>query len=142
MIIITAFFHVVPGKEKELESVLKAMFPHVRKEPGVLTYNLHQNENKPDTFFFYEKYKDQGFIVLGVNTGDDNSDDGVLTFMRNSVVTFPVVRDAGNRLGGMYRINGLPTSFFVDKKGVIRDIVVGGPMTDSFIDKEWNLISQ
>jgi thiol-disulfide isomerase/thioredoxin len=90
----------------------------------------------------YKKYQDQGFIVLGVNSGDEGSDDLVLTFMRNSIVTFPVVRDTGNRLGRNYRVNGLPTSFFVDKKGVIRDIVVGGPMTDSFIDKEWNLISQ
>jgi cytochrome c biogenesis protein CcmG, thiol:disulfide interchange protein DsbE len=89
----------------------------------------------------YKKNKDQGFIVLGVNSGDDNSDDGVMTFIRNSVVSFPIVRDPGDRLGRSYRINGLPTSFFVDKKGVIRDIVVGGPMSDEFIAKEYALIS-
>ncbi len=57
--VLTAIFHAKQGKEKELEKVLKAMFPHVQNEPGVLTYNLQQAENKPGTFFFYEKYKDK-----------------------------------------------------------------------------------
>jgi len=90
----------------------------------------------------YKKYKDQGFVVIGVNFQDDNSDEGVLTFMRNSVVSFPIVRDTGERVGRMYRINGLPTSFFIDKKGIIRDTVVGGPMTDDFIDAQWEKINQ
>lgn len=90
----------------------------------------------------YNQYKDQGFVVLGVNTEDDNSDEGVLTFMRNTNVNFPIVRDLDLRLEGIYRINGLPTSFFVDRKGIVRDIVVGGPMTDEFLDKQWALINQ
>ncbi len=57
--ILTAIFHAKPGKEKELENVLKAMFPHVEKEAGVLTYNLQQAENRPGTFLFYERYKDK-----------------------------------------------------------------------------------
>ena len=90
----------------------------------------------------YKQYKDEGFVVLGVNTEDENSDHGVLSFMRNSLVNFPIVRDRDSKLEGMYRINGLPTRFFIDRKGVVRDIVVGGPMTDEFIDKQWALINQ
>jgi cytochrome c biogenesis protein CcmG/thiol:disulfide interchange protein DsbE len=90
----------------------------------------------------YNQYKDQGLVVLGVNTEDDNTDQGVLTFMRNTNVTFPIVRDLDYRVEGMYRVNGLPTSFFIDRKGVVRDIVVGGPMTDDFLDKQWTLINQ
>ncbi len=90
----------------------------------------------------FKRYQDQGLVVLGVNTQDDNSDDGVRTFMRNSVVNFPIVRDTGNTLSRIYRINGLPTSVFVDRKGMIRDIVVGGPMTDDFIDKQFAKIDQ
>ncbi len=90
----------------------------------------------------YKKHKDDGFVILGVNYQDDNSDEGVLTFMRNSLVTFPIVRDTGERFGRMYNIRGLPTSFFIDKKGIIRDTVVGGPMTDEFIDEQWGKINQ
>lgn len=83
----------------------------------------------------YKKYKDQGFVVIGVNFQDENSDEGVLTFMRNSVVTFPIVRDTGERVGRMYNVRGLPTSFFVDKTGVIRDTVVGA-MDSDIIEEE------
>lgn len=89
----------------------------------------------------YKQYQPQGLIIVGVNFQDENSDDGVLTFMRNTLVNFPVVRDTGERAGRMYRINGLPTSIFIDRKGIIRDIVVGGPMTDDFIDKQFAMIN-
>ena len=90
----------------------------------------------------YKQYQDQGFIVLGVNTQDENSDSGVLTFMRNTLVNFPVVRDPGDQLSRAYRVNGLPTSFFIDRSGILRDTVVGGPMTDDFLDKEFAKINQ
>lgn len=90
----------------------------------------------------YKQYQDQGFIVLGVNTEDPNTDEGVLTFMRNTNVNFPIVRDLDSHIENMYRVNGLPTSFFIDRKGIVRDIVVGGPMTDDFLDKQWMLINQ
>jgi thiol-disulfide isomerase/thioredoxin len=98
-------------------------------------------EEFPALMRAYKKYKDQGFIVIGVNYQDDNSDEGVLTFMRNSVADFPIVRDVGERVGRMYGVRGLPTSFFIDRKGIIRDIVVGGPLTDDYINAEWQKIN-
>ena len=89
----------------------------------------------------YKEYKDKEFVILGVNTQDDNSDEGVLTFMRNSVVNFPVVRDVGDQLSRVYNVRGLPTSIFIDRQGIIRDIVIGGPMTDDFIDKQFAKIN-
>lgn len=90
----------------------------------------------------YKQYQDQGFVVLGVNTQDENSDTGVMNFMKNTLVNFPIVRDTGNQLSRTYRVDGLPTSFFIDRSGVIRDTVVGGPMTDDFLDKEFAKINQ
>jgi len=90
----------------------------------------------------YKQYQGQGLVVIGVNFQDENTDEGVLTFMRNTLVNFPIVRDVDERVGRMYRINGLPTSYFVDKSGVIRDRVVGGPMTDDFLDKQFAKINQ
>jgi thiol-disulfide isomerase/thioredoxin len=90
----------------------------------------------------YNQYKDQGFVIIGVNYQDDNNDEGIRTFMRNSLITFPIVRDADERYGRMYRINGLPTSIFIDRKGIVRDILVGGPMSDDFLDKQFALINQ
>lgn len=90
----------------------------------------------------YKKYASQGLIVLGVNFEDENTDQGVLNFMSNTLVNFPVVRDTTNQIGSMYRVNALPTSFFVDKSGILRDVVVGGPMTDDFLDQQWAKIDK
>ena len=83
MMILTAIFHAKPGKEKELEDVLKAMFPYVRNEPGVLTYNLHQAENSPGTFMFYERYKDKQAFDAHASTAHfqelNRNLDGLLT---------------------------------------------------------------
>ena len=57
--VVIAVFHAKPGKEKELEEAFRAMFPHVRNEPGTLAYYLQRAENKPGMFLFYEKYKDK-----------------------------------------------------------------------------------
>ena len=90
----------------------------------------------------YNQYKSQGFVIIGVNTQDENSDDGILTFMKNTLVNFPIVRDPNDQLSRVYRVNGLPTSIFIDKSGIVRDIVVGGPMTDDFLDKQFVKINQ
>lgn len=90
----------------------------------------------------YKQYQDKDLVIIGVNYQDDNSDEGVRTFMRNTLVNFPIVRDTGDRVGRMYRVNGLPTSIFIDRQGIVRDIVVGGPMTDAFLDTQIAKISQ
>ena len=34
--------------------------------------------------------------------------------------------DPSTQIAGRYRINGLPTHFFIDREGIIRDMQVGG----------------
>jgi len=82
-----------------------------------------------------KEYADQGFVILGVNTQDENTDEGVQTFMRNSLVNFTVVRDYDGSVSRAYRVSGLPTSVFIDRAGVVRDIIVGGPLTDAKLDE-------
>ncbi|MBI3739004.1 MAG: TlpA family protein disulfide reductase, partial [Chloroflexi bacterium] len=33
----------------------------------------------------------------------------------------------------LYQIKGLPTTFFINRAGIIRTVVVGGPMSETFI---------
>jgi peroxiredoxin len=82
-----------------------------------------------------KEYADKGFVIVGINTQDDNSDEGVLTFMRNSVVNFTIARDLDGNVAKMYRVTGLPTSYFIDRNGIIRDVVIGGPIPDEKIDE-------
>lgn len=82
-----------------------------------------------------KEYADKGFVILGVNTQDENTDEGVQTFMRNSLVNFTIVRDYDGSVSRAYRVSGLPTSIFIDRAGIVRDIIVGGPLTDAKLDE-------
>jgi hypothetical protein len=55
--------------------------------------------------------------------------------MRNSVVNFTIARDLDGNVAKMYRVTGLPTSYFIDRAGIIRDVVIGGPIPDEKIDE-------
>ena len=83
MIVLSAVFHAVPGKEDALKEVLLAMFPFVKEEAGTVTYNLNQSRNNPGTFFFYERYKDQAAFDFHGSTPHfqelNNNLDGLLT---------------------------------------------------------------
>ncbi|MBI3538219.1 MAG: TlpA family protein disulfide reductase [Chloroflexi bacterium] len=88
------------------------------------------------------KFKDKGVVIVGVNTQDENTDAGVQAFMKNTLVNFTIVRDIGDRISRAYNVRGLPTTIFIDRKGVIRDIVIGGPMTDDYLSEKLNSLLQ
>jgi peroxiredoxin len=78
----------------------------------------------------YERYHDQGFTVAAVNFQEDPS--AVATFMREHQLTFPALLDADGQVSRAYQAVSLPSSFFVDRRGVIR-AVYHGPMPRSII---------
>ncbi len=81
----------------------------------------------------YQAYKERGFLVLGVNTTDQDSEQDAAAFVRQIGVTFPILLDRVGEVSRAYQLRGLPTSFFIDGDGIIRAIVVGGPMSEVVI---------
>jgi cytochrome c biogenesis protein CcmG, thiol:disulfide interchange protein DsbE len=78
----------------------------------------------------YEQYHDQGFTVAAVNLQEEPS--AVATFMREQQLTFPTLLDPDGNVSRAYQAVSLPSSFFVDRRGVIR-AVYHGPMPRSII---------
>jgi cytochrome c biogenesis protein CcmG/thiol:disulfide interchange protein DsbE len=78
----------------------------------------------------YEQYREQGFTVLAINLQEDPRT--VAAFMRDYKLTFPALLDLDGQVSRMYQAISLPSSFFVDRKGVIRAIY-RGPMPRSVI---------
>ena len=46
------------------------------------------------------------------------------------------MNDADGRVANAYRIRGLPTNVFIGRNGVIRDIILGGPLTEEYVEQE------
>jgi quinol monooxygenase YgiN len=55
-LIVTAFWQVNPGEEAAIASLLKDFLPKAQQEPGVKEFQIHQNANRPEEFFFYEVF--------------------------------------------------------------------------------------
>lgn len=65
----------------------------------------------------YKQYEAQGFVVLAV---DLNEPEVAIRSFRDSLgLTFPIVVDKDDKVSRMYDIVPLPTSYFVDKKGIV-----------------------
>ncbi len=73
----------------------------------------------------YQKYRDAGFVVLAVNATNQDNENNARSFAAGLRLTFPVLLDREGFTGGLYRLRSLPTSYFVGRDGVIRDVVVG-----------------
>jgi cytochrome c biogenesis protein CcmG, thiol:disulfide interchange protein DsbE len=74
----------------------------------------------------YVKYRDAGFVVLAVNVTNQDDESAALAFARSLGLTFPILFDRSGTASRDYRLNSLPTSYFVGRDGVIREIVIGG----------------
>jgi peroxiredoxin len=81
----------------------------------------------------YQAYEERGFVVLGVNTTDQDSEQDAAAFVQQIGVTFPILLDRSGEVSRAYQLRGLPTSYFIDRDGIIRAIVVGGPMSEVVI---------
>ena len=62
--------------------------------------------------------------VLGVNL-DAVNPAKVRAFVRELGVTFPILRDPDFAVGELYRVRGLPTSFVIDRDGIVRFREIG-----------------
>ena len=81
----------------------------------------------------YQKFRDQGLVVLGVNTTFQDDETNARAAIRDWGLTFPIVFDRDGATSRQYRVQAMPTTFFIGRDGVIRDIVFGGPMSEALI---------
>lgn len=71
----------------------------------------------------YLAYADKGLVVVGINVSDDAQT--ISTFIQRLGITYPILRDLGQRVALTYKLTATPTSFFLDRQGVIRYKQVG-----------------
>ncbi len=68
----------------------------------------------------YQKLKDQGFEVVAINLDEDKAN--AEKFLKDFPVAFTVLRDSTGEWADKYVVEAMPTSFLIDKQGVIRNI--------------------
>lgn len=61
--------------------------------------------------------------VLAINAGQDKAT--INAFIRKIGVTYPALLDENSAIARSYGVVGLPTTFFIDGKGIVRGKIVG-----------------
>jgi thiol-disulfide isomerase/thioredoxin len=72
----------------------------------------------------YERHRDRGLVVLGLSV-DVGGDASVRTFLRERGVTYPVAVVGPGGAAAFGAVRGYPTSFLLDRAGVVRHAVLG-----------------
>lgn len=93
-------------------------------------------EEMPAIEAVYRNYKDSGLEVLAVNTTYQDSEEAAAAFVQEFGLSFLVPLDRSGAVSRQYQLRALPTSYFIDRQGVIRSVVVGGPMSETLIASE------
>ncbi len=72
-------------------------------------------------------------VILGVNLTNQDVVSEVESFVQEFELSYPILLDRDGSVGYLYQIKGLPTTFFINREGIIRTVLVGGPMSETFI---------
>jgi cytochrome c biogenesis protein CcmG/thiol:disulfide interchange protein DsbE len=81
----------------------------------------------------YNEYKDQNFTVLGVNMTYQDEPLEIIPFVNEQKLTFPILLDETGVMASAYQLKSLPSSFFIDRAGYIKEVVIGGPMSEALL---------
>jgi cytochrome c biogenesis protein CcmG/thiol:disulfide interchange protein DsbE len=76
----------------------------------------------------YRKYKDQGVVFLGVDYLDTEAP--ALAYLQQYNITYANGVDVQQKIAKAYRITGVPETFFIDKNGVVREVIIA-PLSEA-----------
>ncbi|MBE3593665.1 MAG: TlpA family protein disulfide reductase [Candidatus Carbobacillus altaicus] len=82
----------------------------------------------------YQAYRDQGFIVVGINTGESMA--AIQGYVRRTGVTYPIALDPDAKAQKAYKVYDLPRSVFIDADGNVAVDHIGemnAPMVENFL---------
>ncbi len=74
-------------------------------------------EEMPELVAAYERYQDDGLVIVGVNVLETAGQ--AAEFMDRFDMAFPVALDSRGDVQQLYNVRGLPTTVFIDREGRI-----------------------
>lgn len=87
-----------------------------------------------EAFRQYRTSKD--LQVVGVNVQEIATPEAMQRYIAETGILYPVWLDSNGDANRVYNIKALPTTFFIDREGVIQQIRLGGPLTREYLEKQ------
>ena len=79
----------------------------------------------PELQALHQELETKGLRVWGVSIDGAESHSDVAGFMDDFKMTYTVLRDPGERVLSVFRIQGVPASYLIDREGVVRWKTIG-----------------
>lgn len=93
----------------------------------------------PDFNAFYNENKDDNFVLIAVNVGEDK--ETVKSYIEENGYDFPVLLDSKKEIGIDYRVSSIPTTFVINEDFEVVTVKIGVMLGDA-IDEVYNLINE
>ena len=128
----TEVSRIVPAPDFILDDMDESPFNFSQLKGKVILLNFWATwcppcvREMPSMERLYQTFKKDNFTVLGINQMEDG--DTVFAFTGQLTIdpTFTVLFDKTSKVSRQYKVNGLPTTYLLDKKGLIRYRAIGG----------------
>jgi cytochrome c biogenesis protein CcmG/thiol:disulfide interchange protein DsbE len=88
----------------------------------------------------WKAYRDRGVVVLGVDMQD--TEEAAQRFIAQFGLTFPNAPDPRGKVAIEYGVYGVPETFLIDRRGMIRDKRVGAVPEGYFQEKVEPLLAE
>ena len=88
------------------------------------TWCPYCREERPYLNSLHKEYKDKGLVIIAVSL--DKSEETVRKFLKKMPLDFIILHDNDNAASQPYGVYSLPTSFTIDRNGIIKDKFLGG----------------
>ena len=87
-----------------------------------------------------EKYSAQPVAILAVNAAYQDNLADIQEFINNLSATFLIPLDDDGEVSRLFLVSALPTTFFIDREGIIRKVVYGGPISEALLISQIDLM--
>jgi len=109
--------------------------------PLVLTFWSTWNVVSADQITLFDRFLSENntslFKIITINNQEERST--VARFMRRGAYQVPVFLDESGEVGERYKIQTVPTTYFIDGEGIVRDVVVG-PLDEGLLLEKVQII--
>lgn len=89
-----------------------------------------------------DEFAEEGLVVLGVNTTYVDNYDHALSFIDEMEFSFPIVFDQDGQVSQQsFGVFGLPTSYWIDREGVVQAIIIGALSKEKMVELAGQILS-
>ena len=81
----------------------------------------------------WQEYHETDLAIVAINATNQDSLNDIINFIDEKDLEFPILLDIDGNVSSSYNIHSLPTTYMINREGVITKIIIGGPIPLSLL---------